>query len=78
VKRTPDPEDFSMSLHVSYINHFDWSYISYFAGVACGKAGLELLHYEAVIDPVCEDILDQITNVTGKYKQLSFPQLKQA
>ena len=79
VKRTPDPENFSMNLHVSYINHFDWSYISYFAGAACGKAGIELLHYEAVIDTQCEDILDQITHVTGKHNQLSFfPKLKQA
>ena len=79
VNRTEDAENFSMHLKVSFINHFDWSYISYFAGNACGKAGLELLHYETLIDPQTEDILDQITHVTGKHNQLSFfPKLKQA
>ena len=79
VKRTPDVENFSMYLDISFTNHFDWSYLSYFAGNACGKAGLELLHYESIVDPVCEDILDKITYVTGKHKQLSFlPKLKQA
>ena len=79
IKRMPDVENFSMYLDVSFTNHFDWSYISYFAGNACGKAGLELLHYESVVDPVCEDILDRITDVTRKHVQLSFlPKLKQA
>ena len=79
IKRTPDPENFAMYLDISFTNHFDWSYLSYFAGNACGKAGLELLHYQSIVTPNAEDILDQITHITGKHQQLSFfPQLKQA
>ena len=79
VERTLNAEDFSMHLSVKFMNQYDWAYLSYFAGNACGKAGIELMHYESFVDPNCEDILDQITHVTGKHKQLSFlPKLKQA
>ena len=79
IHRVPDPENFIMHSKVSYFSHFNWAYLNYFAGNACGKAGLELMHYESFNDLQTEDILDQITNVTGKHKQLSFlPKLKQA
>ena len=61
------------------MDFYDWSYISYFAGNACGKAGIELLHYESIPDPKTEDILDQISEVTRNHRQLSFfPELKKA
>ena len=72
VHRTKDPANYSMKVKVSFINFYDWSYISYFAGNACGKAGLELLHYESICDPRTEDILDQISDVTRTHRQLSF------
>ena len=79
VHRTKDPANYSMKVKVSFINFYDWSYISYFAGNACGKAGLELLHYESICDPRTEDILDQISDVTRTHRQLSlFQSLKRA
>ena len=79
VERSTNRENYSMKVKVSFMDYYDWSYISYFAGNACGKAGIELLQYESVPDPKTEDILDQISAVTRNHRQLSFfPELKQA
>ena len=59
LRRIPNHEDFSMQLDVQFTDHADWTYLSYFAGTACGKAGIELMHYE--IDPVFT-LLNKIKN----------------
>ncbi len=71
VKRVKNPEKYSMTLYVSYINHFDWSYIGFFAGYCMGKAGLEFDTREPIMDIKAEDILDEIILATGRHKQMS-------
>jgi hypothetical protein len=72
IKRVKDPENFRMTLFASYTNHFDWSYIGFFAGHLFGLANIKIILSEPVMDIKTEDILDEITHVTGRHKQLSF------
>ena len=72
VKRIKHPAHFSMTIHVSIINYFDWSYIGFFAGHICGKAGLEFEVSEPILDLRTEDILDEMINISNETRQLSF------
>jgi len=59
IQRVPDPDNFAMHLTVQFTSQYDWAYLSYFAGNACGKAGIELMHYE--LDPI-SILLNKIKN----------------
>ena len=72
IKRVKNPEKFSMTLYVGFIDHFEWAYIGFFAGHLFGKAGIDVDIEHPTLDIQTEDILDQITHVTGRHKQLSF------
>jgi len=76
VKRHKFPEKYEMILDVSFVNYFEWSAIGFFAGHLCGKAGIELDIQESVMDITTEDILDEITHITGRHRQLSLLDFK--